>query len=584
MLLFGRIEDKAYALLCGGAVILLGAGSFVAFAAAGLLLDATLPAAALLGTNLIVLAERTQWELRARRSREAELANALREAELRTEAENARESLAIALDAARMGMWDADLITGISRRSTRHDDIFGYTGAPPEWSRETLLARVVAEDRDRVRRSFDVAMASGALRFQCRICRPDGSLRSIVVDGRVYHAEDGTPTRIAGVVADVTEQRRIEEALQQAQRLQAVGTIAGGVAHNFNNLLAVVLGNLDLASRSSSDAERVRLYLEAATAAAERGAKLTWQLLSFARQQPLRTEPIAPSEQLHNLAVLIGEGFPENIAIETDIPRDLWEVEIDPIELQLAFLNLGFNARDAMPSGGILRISAKNQTLQDDRLGLAGHYVTIEIADNGLGIPPEILPRVFEPFITTKEIGAGSGLGLSHVHGFVHQSGGAVDIESEPGKGTIVRMYLPATKPPTADAAPATAESACGAAGTVLVVEDQPSLAELAAELFAQWRLEIKVVHRASTALAMLREGEKVDLVFADITMADGIDGLELAEIMKNEFPNIPILLTGGDGDGASDAVARGFQVIRKPYLMEELGMWLRRLFGIRST
>ena len=454
----------------------------------------------------------------------------------------------------------------------------------PNGAAETLLARVVAGDRDRVGHSLDAAMASGALHFQCRICRPDGNLCSIVVDGRVYHAEDGTPTRIAGVVEDVTEQRRIEEALQQAQRLQAVGTIAGGVAHNFNNLLAVVLGNLDLASRSSSDAERVRLYLEAATAAAERGAKLTWQLLSFARQQPLRTEPIAPSEQLHNLAVLIGESFPENIAIETDIPRDLWEVEIDPIELQLCLLNLGFNARDAMPSGGILRISAKNQTLQDDRLGLAGHYVTIEIADNGLGIPPEILPRVFEPFITTKEIGAGSGLGLSHVHGFVHQSGGAVDIESEPGKGTIVRMYLPATKPPTADAAPATAESACGAAGTVLVVEDQPSLAELAAELFAQWRLEIKVVHRASTALAMLREGEKVDLVFADITMADGIDGLELAEIMKNEFPNIPILLTGGDGDGASDAVARGFQVIRKPYLMEELGMWLRRFFGLRST
>jgi CheY-like chemotaxis protein len=238
-----------------------------------------------------------------------------------------------------------------------------------------------------------------------------------------------------------------------------------------------------------------------------------------------------------------------------------------------------------MSSGGILRISAKNQTLQDDRLGLAGHYVTIEIADNGLGIPPEILPRVFEPFITTKEIGAGSGLGLSQVHGFVHQSGGAVDIESEPGKGTIVRMYLPAAKVPTADAVPATAESACGAAGNVLVVEDQPGLAYLAAELFAQWRLEIRAVHRASTALAILREGEKVDLVFADIKiMADGIDGLELAQIMKNEFPNIPILLTSGASDGASDALARGFQVIRRAYLTEELGMWLRRLFGIRST
>jgi signal transduction histidine kinase len=170
---------------------------------------------------------------------------------------------------------------------------------------------------------------------------------------------------------------------------------------------------------------------------------LTWQLLSFARQQPLRSEPTRPSDQLCNLATLIGETFPSNITIETEIPSDLWVVEIDPIELQLSLLNLAVNARDAMPGGGVLCISAKNQTLQDERLGLAGRYVAIEVADTGSGIPPEILARVFDPFITTKEIGAGSGLGLSQVHGFVNQSGGAVDIESEPGKGTIARMYLP---------------------------------------------------------------------------------------------------------------------------------------------
>jgi C4-dicarboxylate-specific signal transduction histidine kinase len=447
MFLFGRIGDKGYALLCGSAVILLGAGSFGAFATAGILLDATLPVAALLGTNLILLTERTYQEVRIRRRRETELAIALREAELRTEAENARESLAIALDAAQMGMWDADLIQGTSRRSTRHDEIFGYAGPPPEWSRETLLAGVVAEDRDTVARCLDAAMETGALHFQCRICRPDGSPRSIVVDGRVYHDADGRPTRMAGVVADVTDRHRIEEALQQTQKLQAVGTIAGGVAHNFNNLLAIVLGNLDLASRSRSDAERIGPYLAAATAAAERGAKLTWQLLSFARQQPLRSEPTRPSEQLRNLAMLIGETFPSNITIETDIPSDLWIVEIDPIELQLSLLNLGFNARDAMPGGGLLRISAKNQALHDDHLGLAGRYVAIKVVDTGSGIPPEILPRVFDPFITKKEIGAGSGLGLSQVHGFVRQSGGTVDIESEPGRGTTVRMYLPAAKP-----------------------------------------------------------------------------------------------------------------------------------------
>ena len=270
---FGRIRDRTYALLCGGAVILLAAGSFGAFAAAGLLLDATLPVTALLGTNLILLAERTHREVQAQREREVELTNALREAELRREAETARQSLTIALDAARMGMWDSDLIAGTSRCSARHDEIFGYAGPPSEWSRETLLGRVIAADRDLVSRSLDTAMATGTLHFQCRICRSDGSIRSIVVDGRVYHAGDGTPIRVAGVVADVTEQRHIEEALQRTQRLQAVGSLAGGVAHHFNNLLAVVLGNLDLAARPRPEIERIRPYLEAATAAAERGGQ-----------------------------------------------------------------------------------------------------------------------------------------------------------------------------------------------------------------------------------------------------------------------------------------------------------------------
>jgi CHASE2 domain-containing sensor protein len=387
VLLFGQIGDKAYALLFISAVVLLCSGSFGAFADAGLMIDATLPLAALLGTNLILLAERAHQEFRIRLKSEADLANALREAQLRTEAENARESLSIALDAAQMGMWDVDLIGGASRRSTRHDEIFDYAGPPPDWGRETLLTRVVAEDRDTVAQSLDEAMMTGALHFQCRICRHDGSLCSIVVDGRVYRAEDGTPIRMAGVVADVTERRRIDEVLQQMQRLQAVGTIAGGVAHNFNNLLAIVLGNLELAFRPRSDIEQIRPYLAAATAAAERGAKLTWQLLSFARQQPLRSQPIALAEQLGNLSMLIGQTFPESIAITTDIPRDLWVVEIDPSEFQLALLNLALNARDAMPNGGVLRVSARNEVPLDNRLGLPGRYVAVEIADKRVWDP-----------------------------------------------------------------------------------------------------------------------------------------------------------------------------------------------------
>jgi CheY-like chemotaxis protein len=311
---------------------------------------------------------------------------------------------------------------------------------------------------------------------------------------------------------------------------------------------------------------------------------LTWQLLSFARQQPLHPEPTAPSEQLSSLAILIGETFPASVVVETQIPDDLWLVETDSGELQLALLNLSFNARDAMPDGGRLRISARNETVQDERLGLSGSYVVIKIADDGLGIPPQLLPRVFEPFMTTKEVGAGVGLGLSQVHGFAHQSGGAVDIESEPGRGTVVQLYLPAAKAPATSPALLGAEGVYRGTGTVLIVEDQPTLADLAGELFGQWQLDIKIVHQATAALALLREGMKIDLVFADIIMADGLDGLELAETMRNEFPDVPIMLTSGHSGVAADAAAKGFQVIRKPYRLEELGMWLQRLLGIRST
>jgi CheY-like chemotaxis protein len=230
----------------------------------------------------------------------------------------------------------------------------------------------------------------------------------------------------------------------------------------------------------------------------------------------------------------------------------------------------------------VLKISAANRAIHDDpRLGLAGRYVVIEIADNGPGIGPEILARVFEPFVTTKEVGAGAGLGLSQVHGFVHQSGGAVDIDSEPGAGTVVRMYLPAA-PNLAMTEASTAPAEPGrATGTVLIVEDQPDLADLAGELFRQWQIDTRVVHRASAVLDILQAGQKIELVFSDIMMPDGMDGLELAEVMKKRYPGIPILLTSGYSEMTAQAVSKGFQIIPKPYRMEELRMRFRAMLGV---
>lgn len=372
------------------------------------------------------------------------------------------------------------------------------------------------------------------------------------------------------LVEEMAERQRAEEALRQAQKLQVVGQLAGGVAHDFNNLLTVVLGNLDMALQRSAGDEAMTRLLTRTLYAAERGAKVTKQLLAFSRRQMLHPEIIEPSERLRDIASLLDRSLGMNITIALDVPDDLWAVEIDPSQLELALLNLGVNARDAMPKGGVLRVSASNRAVQDERLGIAGNYVVIEIADNGSGIAPEILPKVFEPFFTTKDVGAGSGLGLSQVYGFAHQSGGVVDIDSTVGIGTAVKLYLQASPAPKQSAAAAKARVNQRAV-TVLVVEDESNVAELAASVLRECGFTVKLADRAQIALDLLRQGEDVDLIFSDIKMPDGMSGIELAEEVRNRYPQIPVLLTTGYADAAVNAAAKGLKIIAKPYRSDDL-------------
>lgn len=458
-LLLGRVRYRAHAVMFGGVTLLMVGGSVLAFRGHGLLLDWLFPIACLFATNFAALAKRISVEVLMRRQREAELTVALmqraaaeRERALSAEADTLRQSLAIAVDAASLGVWDADLKQGTWHHSPRHDVILGLITPPARWCSGVLLDRVVPESHAATVNSMAAGEASGSLQVECRIRWPDGSLHDVHMVGRFWKDTEGVTTRVAGVVADITEQRVLEARLRQGERMQAVGLLAGGVAHNFNNLLTVVLGCLELASSKVDASSRVGTLLVRAIEAGRKGADIAHQLLAFARLQPLSPKPVDPAELLRDVYMLLQNGLSAIVQVRLEMAPDLGSIEIDPVEFKLALLNLAMNANDAMPDGGQLRLHASTRCICDTRLGLDGRFLVVEVTDDGVGVAPEILSNVFEPFFTTKEVGKGTGMGLSQVHGFAHQSGGAVDIDSIPGRGTRVRLFLPSAEhrvPPT---------------------------------------------------------------------------------------------------------------------------------------
>jgi signal transduction histidine kinase/ActR/RegA family two-component response regulator len=381
--------------------------------------------------------------------------------------------------------------------------------------------------------------------------------------------------------AEVAERERAEAALIHAQKLQAVGLLAGGVAHHFNNLLSVVLGNLHLARRHMESGEDIGHYLADAAGGAQRGAEVVKQLLTFSRQQVLETQVIDVVGWMEEATALMASTLRGDINVEVATASSVWPVRVDPAQLELALLNLAVNSRDAMPEGGTLRVTVHNRQVEDVRMGLNGDYVVIEVTDTGVGIDPKVLPRIFEPFFTTKEPGTSGGLGLSQVHGFMHQSGGAVDLTSVVGQGTTVYLYLPAVHEaaPAASAEPAHHHPA-GASGRVLVVDDDIEVADLAGQLLEGCGFTVRLVHRAKAALDLLESGEPIDLLFSDIIMPGGMNGVQLAEEVRRRFPGLPILLSTGYSDAAPGAAVKGLPIIAKPYdadaLCARLGELLR--------
>lgn len=462
--------------------------------------------------------------------------------------------------------------------------IKGYT--PEEIVGEHFSRFYTEEDRAAglPEQALETARREGRYEAESWRVRKDGTRFWAMVIIDAIRDERGKLIGFAKVTRDMTEKREAQlrfehtrDQLFQSQKMEALGQLTGGMAHDFNNLLTAIISGAELALRHQANPEKQEQLLRAVLASAQRGGTLTRQLLAFARRQPLEAQAIDLRKELPEVATLIRHSVSAQIELVTEVSDQLWPVETDSGQLQLALLNLAFNARDAMPDGGVLKICAVNAELDGQPNGLSGSFVAITISDTGVGIPEEIRNRVFEPFFTTKAFGKGTGLGLSQVYGFSLQSKGALTLESKEGEGAAFTLYLPAGERATA----ADATAAQPAAPRILIVEDDPIVAELAVALVTELGYESIAVSSGREALARLARDPKFDLLFADVIMPGGITGVELARKVRERLPEVPILLTTGYSESVGPETAE-FPLLAKPYDFAALERTLQGLIGER--
>ena len=400
---------------------------------------------------------------------------------------------------------------------------------------------------------------------------PDGTTQWFLINHIPILDEAGTVTNLATIERDITERKLMEMRLRQADKMQALGTLAGGVAHDFNNLLMAVLGSLDLALRRAPDDPRLTRLLQNATYAAERGASLTQRLLSFSRQRDLRLQAVDVNQVIIGMNDLLTRTLGGVIQIERHLHDGLWTAMVDPDQLELAILNLCINARDAMAENGVLTLSTRNETVNDGRITdlLAGEYVVISVTDTGSGIPPEILARVLEPFFTTKEVGKGTGLGLPMVYGLAQQSGGTVTIQSTVGAGTTVELYLSRAAIEKEDAPHEDKAVASDAPKVrILLVDDDAEVRTVTAAYLTEMGHRVVEAADGTSALDILRADDQLDLLIADFAMP-GMTGTDLADTARKIRSDLGILLVTGYAD--PKRLPDGYLMLHKPFSRIEL-------------
>ncbi len=525
----------------------------------------------------------------------------------------AEERYRLAAEATDDVVWDWDLASDTIRWNEALERLFGYAEADVAGIVGWWKEKVHPEDAERVLTSLTPAMAGEqpTWRAQYRFARKDGSYAEVLDRGTVLRDESGHPRRMVGAMHDLTPHKqaeaalrqlnetlehrvleqvsarlKIEDALRQSQKLEAIGQLTGGVAHDFNNLLTIIRSAAEMLRRPGVAEEKRVRYVEAIADTADRAAKLTSQLLAFSRRQALKPQVFNVGARIEAVRDMLTTVVGSRVALKIETDCEICYVEADASQFETALVNMAVNARDAMQDAGELTIGIEPTNAVPSvrgHLASKGDFVAIRVADTGAGIEGGKLAQIFEPFFTTKEVGKGTGLGLSQVYGFTKQSGGEVSVHSVIGEGTTFTMFLPRVPPQLEEAASGRTEQEKQGRGHILVVEDNEQVGAFSTDLLGELGFTTTWAPNADAALRLLADNPQTyAAVFSDVVMP-GMNGVEMGLEVRRRAPGLPVILTSGYSHVLAQEGSHGFELLQKPYSIDDLTRVLRRAIRERA-